>query len=107
MSKFWELHHQDGTVSDMTLGDSTDPIAELAKWPEDQRVTIVNVVPVTAFRDRSHEVPPPYVPTFKNVPDDVKTALLEMGGAMVELNEQLAELRAFKERYDATMGDKS
>lgn len=114
MSKFWELHHQDGSVSDMTLGDGIDPIEELAKWPEEQRSTIVNVVAVTAFRDRSNEAPPPYVPTFKEVPDDVKTTLLQMGEAMNALHGrfeqqavELVELRDFKNRFDATMGGKS
>lgn len=109
--RFYEIHHQDGSVGDMILIEGVDPHEEIMKWPAEQRATVAHIQAVTAFRDRSHEVAHP---TFANVPDDVKTAILEMGEAMNALHgrserqaEELSELRDFKARYDATMGDKS
>lgn len=49
----YEIVHADGTVSDMTLATvETTAEAEVAKWPEEARATVVEIRAVEEFRVR-------------------------------------------------------
>lgn len=102
--KYYEIVHHDGTISQMTLGDiPTTAEAEVAKWPDAQRLSVKEIRPVMEHAPAA----PALLPSLAAIPSgelsaDTKALMIEMAEALAAANRKIAALEATSASHDRT-----
>lgn len=99
---FYEIIHKDGSVSRMTLGDvPTTPEAEVAKWPEEMRLSVKEIRKVEAHT-AAMPAPLPEAAAALGLPSEARDMMIELAEALALANRKIAALEQTAATHDAT-----